>query len=178
MGIAFALGVSIIGAAWGIFLTGSSLVGGGIKAHKVSSNNLVNIIFCEAVALDGVIMAIIMANKIKGATQFVPSDGELKSWQANAMVAGWCMVAVGLSVGFSNRVCGACVGVLGSGCALSDAQRPEMFVMMLIVEIFGSALGLFGVIVGIVQTNGATLPKEITVDNPLKDLEFMAYQSK
>merc|ERR1719188_649404 len=97
MGIAFALGISVIGAAWGIFLTGSSIVGGGIKAPRISSKNLVSIIFCEAVAIYGVIMAIIMANKIQGSEIFVPS-GKLEAWQANTMVAGWCMFAVGISV--------------------------------------------------------------------------------
>lgn len=159
-GVAAALGLSVVGAAWGIFICGSSICGAAVRAPRIRSKNLVSVIFCEAVAIYGVIIAIILAGQLDYAPpNFHPVGETLNQWQNQAMVAGWAIFCCGLTVGLSNLFCGISVGVSGSGAALGDAQRPELFVKMLVVEIFASALGLFGVIVGILQANHGKFDK-------------------
>lgn len=148
IGISFALGLSVIGAAWGILLTGASLLGAAVRAPRIRSKNLISVIFCEAVAIYGVIMAIIILNK------YTVLGGKAEMSNNNALV-GYSLMFSGFSVGFSNLFCGVCVGITGSCCAMADANKESMFVKILILEIFGSALGLFGVIVGIIQCSVA-----------------------
>ena len=100
----------------GIFISGTSIVGSSIKTPRITAQNLISVIFCEAVAIYGVISGILLLNKPKNWNY--TDDNSYEEVKIKAYKVFWS----GAIVGLTNLTSGISVGVVGSGAALTEAN--------------------------------------------------------
>ena len=75
--------------------------------------------------------------------------------------SGYAHLSAGLSCGLSGLGAGLAIGIVGDAGVRANGIQPKLFVPMVLILIFAEALGLYGLIVGIIlsqQTQTCTLP--------------------
>lgn len=90
-----------------------------MKAPRIRTKNLISIIFCEVVAIYGVIMSIVFSAKLGQSS----GDGE---YSGSNYYTGYALFWSGILVGICNLICGVSVGINGSSAALADAADPSL----------------------------------------------------
>ena len=63
---------------------------------------------------------------------------------------GYKHLASGLTCGLSSLAAGFAIGIVGDAGVRANAQEEKIFVGMILILIFGEALGLYGMIVAII----------------------------
>merc|ERR1712170_213290 len=69
--------------------------------------------------------------------------------------SGYAHFAAGMTVGLSALAAGLAIGVVGDAGVRANALQPKLFVGLILVLIFAEALGLYGLIVGLVVASTA-----------------------
>ena len=142
MGVASALVFANLGASYGTAKAGvgiSSL--GVIDASKVFKA-LIPIIMAGILGIYGIIVAVLLNGEV-GKTN-PPLTGK----------QGYQFLGAGLCCGLSSLAAGLAIGVAGDAGVRAYAQTDGIFVGMILILIFAEAIGLYGLIVAIIMSQG------------------------
>jgi len=147
MGVSSALVFANLGAAYGTAKSGVGIASMGVMNHEAVMKNIIPVVMAGVLGIYGLIIAVILVQGIKPA--------------GYAAFTGYAHLAAGLSCGLSGLGAGLAIGIVGDAGVRANGIQPKLFVPMVLILIFAEALGLYGLIVGIIlsqQTGACTLP--------------------
>lgn len=148
LGAALALVFGNMGAAYGTWKSALGLATiAKLPRHKVQTEmvmkSIMPVILSGVCGIFGLIIAVIIASNMRG-----PSPNSMQT--TYAIYTGYAHLGAGLTVGLSNLASGLAIGMSGD-CGVEDSCRqPKLYIGMVLIWSFGSALGLYGLIVGLI----------------------------
>merc|ERR1740117_1369151 len=104
------------------------------------------------------IIPVVMAGVlgIYGLITAVIINGKMANPSIYSHYEGYAHFAAGLCVGLSSMAAGIAIGIIGDVGVRCNAQQPKLFVGLILILIFAEALGLYGLIVGLVVASGTS----------------------
>jgi len=146
MGAAFALIFSNLGAAYGTGKSGVGISTLGVGKPELVMKSIVPVVMAGVLGIYGLIIAVIIANAVSGSEGGRPAYGY---FSAMSHFGG------GIACGLSGLSAGLAIGIVGESLTIASAEQTKLFVGMVLILIFAEALGLYGLIVGLILASKA-----------------------
>ena len=138
MGIASALVFANLGAAFGTAKSGVGIMSMGVLKPDKIIKSVIPVIMAGILGIYGLIVGVILAQKI----------GDSYDYKQ-----GYAHLASGLCCGLSSLCAGLAIGIGGDAGVGALGQTDRIFVGMMLILIFGEALGLYGLIVSLILSS-------------------------
>ncbi|EPR61908.1 vacuolar ATP synthetase [Toxoplasma gondii GT1] len=137
MGITAAMVFSNLGAAYGTAKSGVGISSMGVMRPDLVMRSIIPVVMAGILGIYGLIISIVI-------------NGSMDTPDTYSSYAGYGHLAAGLTVGLSAMAAGLAIGIVGDAGVRANAQQPKLFVGMMLILIFAEALGLYGLIIGLV----------------------------
>merc|ERR1712113_562498 len=144
MGAAVALIFANLGAAYGTAKSGVGVSSMGVMKPDLVMKSIIPVVMAGVLGIYGLIIAVIIGNKVEP-----PVSGVTKY----SSFSGFGHLAAGLACGLSGLAAGIAIGIVGDAGVRASAQQAKLYVGMVLILIFAEALGLYGLIVGLILTS-------------------------
>ena len=138
MGIASALVFANLGAAFGTAKSGVGIMSMGVLKPDKIIKSVIPVIMAGILGIYGLIVAVILNQRIGGNYNYK---------------LGYAHLASGLCCGLSSLCAGLAIGIGGDAGVRALGQTDRIFVGMMLILIFGEALGLYGLIVSLILSS-------------------------
>ena len=133
-----------LGAAYGTAKSGVGVSSMGVMKPDLVMKSIIPVVMAGVLGIYGLIIAVIIGSSIKPPT----AQGAVYT-----SFAGFAHLSSGLACGLSGMAAGIAIGIVGDAGVRAAAQQSKLYVGMVLILIFAEALGLYGLIVGLILSS-------------------------
>jgi len=142
MGVTSAIVFANLGAAYGTAKSGVGIMSMGVLRPELMMKSIIPVVMAGVLGIYGLITSVIINEKLNEPAKY-------------SQYQGFAHLGAGLTVGMSSLAAGLAIGIVGDAGVRANAQQTKLFVGMILILIFAEALGLYGLIIGLVVASGA-----------------------
>ena len=144
-GATAALVLSSFGSAYGTGKAGIGISSIGVHHPDMVMKSIIPVVMAGVLGIYGLIIAVIIGSSVNPM-----STAAGRTHSDFSAYTGFAQLGAGLCCGMSCLAAGLAIGIVGDAGVRAVAQQAKMYVGMVLILIFAEALGLYGLIVGLI----------------------------